>query len=70
MSRTSTDLYVAGRLMHGYDYDKQAWVVDGKYVECGHPKTMDCRCYGRIHAGEETKVSHIAEALHAIVNGL
>jgi hypothetical protein len=35
-----------------YDYANQAWVVDGRYVACGHPATMACGCYGRAHAGE------------------
>lgn len=35
-----------------YDYENQAWVKAGKYVRCGHPETMDCRCYGKIHEGE------------------
>lgn len=35
-----------------YDYNRQAWVVDGLYVRCGHPEDMDCGCYGRAHEGE------------------
>jgi hypothetical protein len=35
-----------------YDYTLQAWVVDGRYVPCGHPASMNCACYGRLHAGE------------------
>jgi len=35
-----------------YDYEHQAWVVNGRYEACGHPAEMDCRCYGRVHAGE------------------
>lgn len=35
-----------------FDYENQAWVVDGRYVSCGHPETMKCGCFGRIHAGE------------------
>jgi hypothetical protein len=54
MSRLSGDEYKNGRLMNGYDYDNQAWVKDGKYVDCGHPDTMTCDCYGRLHKGEET----------------
>lgn len=61
MSRASNDVYivgisvyVGGRLRDGYDYTNQAWVVDGKYVRCGHLESMDCGCYGRVHAGEET----------------
>lgn len=36
-----------------FDYDRQTWVVNGKYVRCGHranPPT--CNCYGRLHEGE------------------
>lgn len=37
---------------NGYDYVHQAWVRDGRYVRCGHPASMNCTCYGRLHAGE------------------
>ena len=33
-----------------YDYEKQAWVRNGKYIKCGH--VSDCNCYGKLHAGE------------------
>jgi hypothetical protein len=36
-----------------YDYKNQAWVVDGIYQACNHPESMECNCYGRIHAGEQ-----------------
>ena len=36
-----------------FDYDKQAWVVDGVYQRCGHPEATACRCFGRLHAGEQ-----------------
>lgn len=66
MSRLSGDEYVCGRLMNGYDYDRQAWVIDGRYQDCGHPKPDAivpmtgrpmgvCGCYGRAHAGERTE---------------
>ena len=57
MSRTSNDIHDqdTGRLLGGYDYDVQSWVVDGRYVDCGHPEGMDCQCWGRLHEGEETK---------------
>ncbi len=35
-----------------FDYQNQAWVIDGMYNRCGHPEEMACGCYGRIHAGE------------------
>lgn len=40
-----------------YDYAKQAWVKDGKYVSCAHPAHMNCTCYGKIHAGETAPLS-------------
>jgi hypothetical protein len=55
MSRMSENVYDNGRLIAGFDYDNQAWVIDGRYVSCGHPDGMECGCYGREHAGEETK---------------
>ena len=54
--RQSGDEYRDGRLYSGFDYDRQAWVEDGRYVRCGHPESMSCRCYGRAHEGEETEV--------------
>ena len=33
-----------------FDYEKQAWIVDGKYVRCGHDSA--CNCYGKLHEGE------------------
>lgn len=53
--RLSRDEFRDGRLLNGFDYQNQAWVADGKYVKCGHPETMQCKCYGRIHEGEETR---------------
>ena len=53
--RTSTDETKDGRLYNGFDYRNQAWVVDGCYVPCGHPRSMACGCYGSAHAGELTK---------------
>ena len=65
MSRTSKDLFENGRLISGFDYTNQAWVLDGHYVNCGHPQPNEisqmtgrpmglCGCYGRAHAGEMT----------------
>ena len=52
--RTRQDVFSEGRLMDGYDYNRQAWVRGGRYVRCAHPEAMACGCYGRDHAGEET----------------
>ena len=55
MSRESGDERgEMGRLINGYDYKLKTWVLDGKYVRCGHPDNMGCACYGRRHEGEQT----------------
>jgi hypothetical protein len=54
MTRTSQNEFRHGRLWFGFDYDRQAWVVDGRYQTCAHPTTMQCQCYGKLHAGEAT----------------
>ncbi len=46
-----------------YDYDRQAWVVDGRYQGCGHRRETfmgrwPCQCYGRLHEGERAPTSH------------
>jgi len=55
MTRSSGDEIVNGKLTNGYDYEHQAWVLNGRYVDCGHPETMDCGCYGRKHKAELVK---------------
>ena len=52
--RTSDNYITDGKLQDGYDYEKQTWVKDGKYVRCGHPESMNCQCYGRLHENEQT----------------
>lgn len=53
--RRSSNEYRNGILQDGYDYTNQAWVVDGKYVRCGHPESMTCGCFGRVHEGEASQ---------------
>jgi len=36
-----------------YDYRNQAWIVNGVYKRCGHPDSMNCQCYGKLHEGEK-----------------
>jgi len=52
--RISRNEYKDNRLINGYDYTNQAWVLNGKYITCGHPADMDCGCYGKEHVGKET----------------
>lgn len=53
MTRQSDNQHVNNTLHNGYDYDNQAWIINGKYVRCGHPQEMNCNCYGRLYEGEE-----------------
>ena len=39
--------------LDGYDYTNQAWYKNGVYIRCGHPDTMNCECYGKIHEGQK-----------------
>lgn len=40
-----------------FDYDNQAWIVNGRYVRCGHIDD-DCGCYGKAHEGEQAPNIH------------
>ncbi len=44
-----------------FDYTNQAWVRDGKYIRCGHPETMNCKCYGKLHEGMIANPDHCEE---------
>ena len=44
MGRT---FYSEDKAKYSYDYDKQVWIVEGKYQRCGHPEAMNCNCYGK-----------------------
>lgn len=35
-----------------YDYERQAFVENGRYIRCAHSESMDCQCYGKLHEGE------------------
>lgn len=52
MARKGNDTYKNGLLFDGYDYENQSWIVEGKYIRCGHPEEMDCECFGKIHEGQ------------------
>ena len=39
--------------LDGYDYTNQAWYKNGAYIRCGHPDTMNCECYGKLHEGQK-----------------
>ena len=45
-----------------FDYDNQAWIVNGVYQDCNHPARMaaqcEATCYGRTHKGENAPNIH------------
>lgn len=51
MRYSNNEINQAGDIVDGYDYDNQAWVVNGSYVDCGHSAEMACMCFGRKFAG-------------------
>ena len=53
--RISQNLYFNKKLNLGYDYEKQAWVLDGRYLRCGHHGLLNCNCFGKLHEGEKVK---------------
>ena len=58
MERLTMRTYIDNdKAKQSYDYDKQAWILDGVYVRCGHPETMDCKCYDKVHAGEVATIT-------------
>jgi len=53
-----------------YDYEHQAWVRGGRYVRCGHPDSMRCSCYGKLHEGEKaTDRDNVRDELEGLSNG-
>ena len=38
-----------------FDYTNQAWIVNGRYVRCGHVDAMNCGCFGKLHEGEPVR---------------
>lgn len=54
MTRSGNE-YKEGKLWNGYDYDNQAWVVNGKYTRCWHPDSMNCNCFGKVNEGKESQ---------------
>ena len=41
-----------------FDYDNQAWVIDGYYVDCGHTEGHRCVCFGRKWMGYKAPSIH------------
>ena len=53
----SHDYYSEDHTKYSYDYEHQAWIVNGVYQDCGHPNEMTCGCYGRLHRGETAVIT-------------
>lgn len=51
-ARVQESRLLANRSCERYDYEKQAWTVNWRYMSCNHPRAMQCKCYGRLHEGE------------------
>lgn len=55
--RTGQNEMQAGVIKNGFSYTHQCWIRDFVIQRCGHPETMDCGCFGKRHAGEQTRVA-------------
>lgn len=53
----SRSYYNPDKSKYSFDYEKQVWIVDGRYKRCGHRPEMQCNCYGRIHEGERAVIT-------------
>lgn len=42
-----------GKLVNGFDYDLQVWVIDGVIQECGHPTNMQDVCNACKYQGKK-----------------
>ncbi len=51
MSRQSSNHYINGKLINGFDYDIQVWVVNTIVQRCGHPDSMGDCCNKKKYAG-------------------
>ena len=55
MARLSGDERVDGRLVNGFDYDLQVWVLAGIIQDCGHPSGVHAGrrgcCNARLYSG-------------------
>lgn len=60
MRTSKNQLDANGKIVEGFDYDNQAWIKGGVYMRCGHPESMQCSCFGRIHEGEPQKFPRCA----------
>jgi hypothetical protein len=46
---------VNGYVKNGYDYQRQCWITDYTIQRCGHLEGMQCRCFGRLFAGQDIR---------------
>jgi len=53
----SRNFYCKDKNKLSFDYEKQVWIKNGVYQNCGHKQEMDCRCFGRIHSGEKAVIN-------------
>ena len=42
---------------YSFDYENQVWIKGGRYQDCGHPKHMNCKCFGRLHKDEKAIIT-------------
>ena len=50
-------LYCKDKSDYSFDYENQVWIKGGKYQDCGHPKHMNCKCFGRLHRNKKAIIT-------------
>ena len=55
---------------YSFDYENQVWIKGGRYQDCGHPKHMNCECFGRKHKGEKAIITDYLEELAEVIKEL
>lgn len=58
--RRSSNEEIDGRLVNGFDYDLQVWVLGGVVQDCGHPSggTRGC-CNARMYSGRTLEAARV-----------
>ena len=47
----------AAVIKNGFSYEHQCWIINFVVQRCGHPESMGCKCFGRIHEGQQVRFS-------------
>jgi hypothetical protein len=55
MRYSNNEMTKFGVIKNGYSYAHQCWIENFIIQRCGHPDSLDCQCFGKIHEGEQAR---------------